>query len=103
MSRPIYDTLPEEEQILMEQRNPNPQNMPDHRMNWNWVYGWGWTSHKFYTANKLHTILAERDFDEDQIRDIFKSLFNDVPPYNPQAEVATTTQTANDKDSIPSS
>jgi len=77
--RAINNTLPESEQLLMEERNPNPQYLEQQRLNWNFVYSWGWVSHKYYVANKLKEVLTSKGEDEDTIRDLFKLIFDDVP------------------------
>lgn len=86
MARPLPDTLPEDEQMLMEERNQNPHTMQEHRDNWNFVYAWGWVSDKYYRANKLREILSNRGWGEDSITTLFRELFDDVPPFNPQAD-----------------
>lgn len=76
---PLAYTLPIEEQQLMESRNPNPQNMEEHRANWNLVYSMGWVAYRFYVANRLREALAVRGFDEEDRKVIFAEVFQDLP------------------------
>ncbi len=98
MPRTIYDTLPEDEQHLMHQRNPSVN--PDQREVWNTIYAWGWVAGKYYYANKVKALLDQKGYDEVWIKEVMEALFTDVPPFNPQAE-ETHYATSSMPDSLP--
>ena len=72
----LAHSLPSEEIALMEIRNPyNIQTQNQQWLFWNHVYAFGWTSNKFYLANKLRPALQKRGYNDDEIKELFEEVF----------------------------